>query len=57
MGYLALRQKAVAVTEEERRDDSLRRVVSDLFEAMERYHGIGIAAPQNRSAIARKALL
>ena len=46
MGHPTLRKVAVELSEKEILSDEIRQLVSDMYETMEKYEGIGIAAPQ-----------
>ena len=51
MGHPVLRLKARELTREEILSPEIRRFVQDLFDTMEEYGGIGIAAPQVHESI------
>jgi peptide deformylase len=46
MGHPVLAERAREVTDDERSSDALRRLVADMFDTMDEYEGIGLAAPQ-----------
>ena len=52
MGHPVLRQVARQLTKEEILSEETRALVRDLFETMDEYQGIGIAAPQIHESLA-----
>jgi peptide deformylase len=52
MGHPVLRLKARELSKEEIRSPATKQLVQDLFETMEEYGGIGIAAPQVHESLA-----
>lgn len=52
MGHPVLRQTARKITPSELRTPEFRSVLRDMFETLEEYEGIGIAAPQIRESMA-----
>jgi peptide deformylase len=46
MGHPVLRQKARALDRVEIASPSIQKLIDDMLETMEEYHGVGLAAPQ-----------
>ncbi|HXH05302.1 MAG TPA: peptide deformylase [Vicinamibacterales bacterium] len=46
LGHPVLRRRAEPVPQAEIRSDRIQRLIDDMFETMEEYAGIGLAAPQ-----------
>ena len=46
MGHPVLRERAGEVTPEQVRDPRLQQLIDDMFETLDDYEGIGLAAPQ-----------
>jgi peptide deformylase len=51
MGHPVLRQKARALDRVEIASPSVQKLIDDLLETMEEYHGVGLAAPQVHTSL------
>lgn len=46
MGHPILRQKARAIDKQELKDAAMQKLIDDMFDTMQEYSGVGLAAPQ-----------